>query len=221
MLEKIFRNLNYYLNIKGILTYKKFKRFTMIPYKSYVENLMLAKRFSHIEGDVVECGTWRGGMIAGVAVYNNEKDKNYYLFDSFEGLPDAKEIDGKSAIDWQKNKDGAFYFDNCTADESQAIKAMNISGAKYIIEKGWFDETLQKNTSIEKISILRLDGDWYDSTMVCLDFLFDKVTKGGVIIIDDYYAWDGCSRATHDYLSKHKLSNRIQQFNNTVCYIIK
>jgi hypothetical protein len=66
-----------------------------------------------------------------------------------------------------------------------------------------------------------LDGDWYDSTMDCLANLFNKVNKGGIIIVDDYYVWDGCSRAVHDYLSKNNLTEKIRQSEAGICYIIK
>ncbi|HEY4797855.1 MAG TPA: TylF/MycF/NovP-related O-methyltransferase, partial [Bacteroidia bacterium] len=73
----------------------------------------------------------------------------------------------------------------------------------------------------ERISILRLDGDWYDSTMDCLTNLYDEVQVGGVIIIDDYYTWDGCSRAVHDFLSKRNLVVKVKQNESGVCYIVK
>jgi O-methyltransferase len=88
------------------------------------------------------------------------------------------------------------------------------------IVQGWFDVTIPNAKIPEPIAILRLDGDWYDSTMVCLENLYPLVADNGIIIIDDYYAWDGCSRAVHDYLSKNNLPLRISKTKNDVCYII-
>ena len=85
---------------------------------------------------------------------------------------------------------------------------------------GWFDTTTANTEINEPIAILRLDGDWYDSTWVCLENLYPKVVENGLIIIDDYYAWDGCSRAVHDYLSKNNLPLRISQTKHGVCYIV-
>ena len=69
---------------------------------------------------------------------------------------------------------------------------------------------------------MRLDADWYSSTATCLNYLYDKVIPGGLIIIDDYYAWDGCSKAIHDFLSKNKLDDRVRQFRGKkIGYIIK
>ena len=70
--------------------------------------------------------------------------------------------------------------------------------------------------------MLRLDGDWYDSTMQCLEALVPLVAEGGTIIIDDYYAWDGCARAVHDYLSRNDLPYRIKSlYGNYGAYMVK
>jgi len=57
--------------------------------------------------------------------------------------------------------------------------------------------------------------------MTCLENIYDKVVPGGIIIIDDYYAWDGCSKAIHDFLSKEGLNDRVGQWRNDVGYILK
>ncbi|HNP99483.1 MAG TPA: TylF/MycF/NovP-related O-methyltransferase, partial [Bacteroidia bacterium] len=74
---------------------------------------------------------------------------------------------------------------------------------------------------VKQISLLRLDGDWYESTYTCLEAFYPKVSDGGYIVIDDYYQWEGCAKAVHDYLSKHQLSDRIHQTAHGVAYIIK
>ena len=67
---------------------------------------------------------------------------------------------------------------------------------------------------------MRLDGDWYESTTQVLNSLFKRVNSGGLIIIDDYYTWDGCSKATHDFLSGAQCQERIREYKG-VCYIQK
>jgi O-methyltransferase len=208
------------LQLKYYLIFREFKKFTMIPALTYIQNLRLVNEYRHLDGCVVECGTWRGGMIGGIAKLL--RNREYYLYDSFEGLPEAKEIDGTAAIAWQNDKDSPGYFNNCKAEMDFAEKAMVVSGAqKYFINKGWFSETLPHFDKNRKIAILRLDGDWYDSTMDCLTNLYDNVIPGGIIIMDDYYAWDGCARAVHDFLSKRNLPDRIMQWNDCICYIKK
>lgn len=192
----------------------------MIPKDIFVCNLELVRKFKHIKGDVVECGVWRGGMIASISEIM-DVDRVYHLFDSFEGLPDAQEIDGEAAIKWQDDKHLNTYYDNCKAEMKWAQEAMKKTNVPFILHKGWFSDTLKDYQEDKGIAILRMDGDWYDSTLDILNHLFEKVNKGGLIIIDDYYSWDGCSRAVHDFLSQNKLPNRVRQHNNKIAYIVK
>jgi O-methyltransferase len=199
--------------------YNKYESFTMIHQNDYIANLLLVDSVRHIEGVVVECGVWRGGMIAGMADVLGP-NREYVLCDSFEGLPTAKEIDGPAAQAWQQNTGSPNYHDNCAAPIEVAQKAISLSRATRVrYAKGWFEDTLRTLIFNEPIAILRLDGDWYDSTMTCLTVFKEKIAKGGIIVIDDYYAWDGCSRAVHDFLSSGKLSWRLYQWSNRVCYI--
>jgi O-methyltransferase len=199
--------------------YNKYKDFTMIPSEIFIDNILLCDTINHISGFFVECGVWRGGMIAGIYEFSKIK-RNCILFDSFEGLPEVKENDGKAAKTWQETNNG-MGLDNCKVEISFAEEAMKLSNSKnHQIVQGWFDQTLPVTKINEPIAVLRLDGDWYDSTMVCLENLYPLVAEKGLIIIDDYYAWDGCSRAVHDYLSKNNLPLRISQTSNGVCYIV-
>jgi hypothetical protein len=146
----------------------KYQDFTMIPRDSFIENLGLVQHFAHLEGAVVECGVWRGGMMAAMAELLGNARK-YYLYDSFEGLPPAQEIDGLQAKAWQETKDSPWYYDNCRAEQSYAEEAMRLAGAKRVeLVKGWFSETTPAFPKAESIAILRLDGDWYDSIMDCM-----------------------------------------------------
>jgi O-methyltransferase len=208
-----FRGLHYYR------LYSRFADFTMIPRRGFVTNLALCEQFRHIEGAVVECGTWRGGMIAGIAALFNDK-RDYFLFDSFEGLPPANEVDTtRSGLSAKALQDTDYH--NCRADESSAREAMARSGARNVhVVKGWFNRTLPKYTG-EPIAILRADGDWYESTMDILENLYPHVVRGGLIIFDDYYYWDGCARAVHDFLSKHELKDKIYQCDDLYAYIVK
>ena len=200
--------------------FMKFRDYTMIPQGTYCENLSLMDKVEGLPGAIVECGTWKGGMIAGIAAILGD-EKEYLLFDSFEGLPSAKEIDGARAIEWQADTNSPRYYDNCTASEESAHRAMKLSGVSNVsIVKGWFSETLPSASIADGIAVLRMDADWYDSTMEILNSLFHQVNTGGIIIIDDYYAWDGCSKAVHDFLSQN---NRVERIRSSagVCYIVK
>jgi O-methyltransferase len=202
------------------LIWERYAAFTMVPPVDYAHTLQLAAQARGISGCVVQCGVWKGGMAAGlVSILGTERQ--YFLCDSFEGLPPAREIDGSNAIEWQSKSNSPDYFDNCSACEHYAEEAMNLAGAKhYRLIKGWFDSTLATLIREEPIAFLHLDADWYDSTTICLSVLFDQVAEGGIIALDDYYVWDGCSRALHDFLSDRSAVERVRNLGN-VCYLIK
>jgi O-methyltransferase len=199
--------------------YEKYSQYTMIPRPTYVNNLTLVDAYREVPGCVIECGVWRGGMIAGLAEVLGP-DRDYAIFDSFEGLPPAQEIDGSRARNWQSRKSPANYYDNCCAPQAFVDQAMLAAGAKKVsIYAGWFQDTLKGYSPPCPIAVLRLDGDWYESTMTCLEGLFWHMAPGGLVIIDDYSAWDGCRRAVHDFLSRHKSPARILRWRNDVTYI--
>ena len=197
--------------IRYLPLHRKYRDFTMAPSHYFWRNLLVASEHRHVMGCVVECGVWRGGMSAGIAEVLGP-DRKYFLFDSFEGLPPATAQDGEQAKAWQEDTESPTYFDNCRAPIEFAERAMKLSGARdYQLVKGWFDQTLPGFSPPCPIAILRLDGDWYESTLVVLEALFKHLAPGGIVIVDDYYAWDGCSRAVHDFFSRHQLTARITQ----------
>jgi O-methyltransferase len=197
--------------------YHRFAGFTRIPEPSYYANLSLVSAFCDRPGSVVECGVWRGGMSAGMACVLGP-ERHYYLFDSFEGLPTAASIDGERALTWQADNS----VDGCRTEEAFAHEAMRQTACRnYAVIKGWFSESLPGFRAATGIAILRLDADWYSSTAECLNHLYGQVLPGGLIIMDDYYAWDGCSRALHDFLSFNRLRDRIREHEGLVCYLTK
>lgn len=197
--------------------YARLANHTRLPEELFYANLSLVSTVRSLPGSVVECGVWRGGMSAGMACVLGP-ERNYYLFDSFEGLPDATALDGQKALDWQRDN----ALDRCRTEEAHAHEAMELAGSKsYRVIKGWFNKTLPAFRAEPGISVLRLDADWYSSTAECLNHLYRQVIPKGLIILDDYYAWDGCARALHDFLSVNKLRDRIQQHEGLVCFLTK
>lgn len=197
--------------------YDRYHVATMIPRQAYLDNLAIASRVARDQRlaghSVAECGTWKGGMSAGLMEILGGR-RTYHFFDSFSGLPDAKAIDGEAALQWQADKSGLTYFDNCTASEEefrQTIARVGADESTYAVYKGFFHETLA-GAETGTIALLRIDGDWYDSTMCCLDSLFPRIIPGGILIIDDYGTWDGCTRAMHDYLALNKRPEAIERF---------
>lgn len=198
--------------------YEKYRDSTMITKGTYVKNLALIASRKTVPGCIVECGVWKGGMSAGIAELFGP-DRKYFLFDSFEGLPPVQPEDGEDAAAWQRDTESPLYFNNCSAAEADARQSMERSPAKdFTLIKGWFNDTIPKFVPPTKIAVLRLDGDWYESTKTCLTSLFPHVHEKGLVVIDDYVAWSGCARAVHEFLAGHP-EVRLLQFENDVTYL--
>ena len=192
----------------------------MVPASQYVDTLMLAAEYA-LPGTIVECGVWRGGMIAGIAETVGPQ-RPYYLCDSFEGLPPARTEDGPAAKAYQSNPADPDYFDNCRSEQGWAERAMKLAKAHDVtILKGWFNDTIPTLRPATPIALLRLDADWYESTRVCLQHLYPLVLPGGLILIDDYYTWDGCTKAVNEYLATLPEPERIRSTPSGVAYILR
>jgi O-methyltransferase len=174
-------------------------------------------------GPIVECGVWKGGCSLAILLAQRQffgrVIKPVYLLDSYEGLPPVQEVDGPLAVAYQANPGAPGFLDNCAASIEEVDTMLRsfgfANGADYHLIKGWFRDTvpvLAKGID-DEISVLRIDGDWYESVIDCLTHLEPKVAYGGTIILDDYYAWDGCAVATHEYLGTRKLSYRIRSMD--------
>ena len=199
---------------RAVSAYNRYRDATMIQECAFVENLELARRIaadsSFARCSVVECGTWRGGMSAALIEVMG-RERSYHFFDSFAGLPPAKAIDGEAARRWQENTNSPYNYNNCTASQEEFIATINRTGIdhdKVHVYPGLFQNTVG-TIDVGRIALLRLDGDWYDSTMCCLRAFFPRMADGGYVIIDDYGFWDGCTRAVHDYLARNERTESI------------
>jgi len=199
--------------------YNKYKAYTLVTEECFIRNLTLARMVKNVPGRVVECGCWKGGMMAGIAEVLGPAHV-YDLFDSFQGLPSARTIDGAGALAYQADVNGPGYLDNLRVSPMEAKAAMDqvTPPVLYRIHEGWFEQTLPSPCDWN-ISLLRLDADWYESTRECLRRLFSRVVPGGMVIIDDYYVWDGCAIAVHEFLADGVRTARIRQLAD-IAYIL-
>jgi O-methyltransferase len=161
-----------------------------------------------VPGDFIETGVWRGGacifMRGALRVYG-DTSRTVWVADSFEGLPKP---DPKYPAD---NDDKFWTFDALRVSleqvkENFARYGMLDDRVKFL--KGWFKDTLP-TAPIEKLAILRLDGDMYESTMDGLKALYDKVSPGGFIIVDDYYCVKGCQTAVDEFRDERRIRDEI------------
>jgi hypothetical protein len=138
------------------------------------------------------------------------------MFDSFAGLPPVDDRDGPAAAKYQLTPDAPDYFDNCKASLEEVVQAIGkfrFSSSECLVAPGWFEHTYKEHAPELKrrgIALLRVDCDWYQSVKITLDQMEPIVAEHGIIILDDYFTWDGCARAAHDYLSQNNLPYRIQ-----------
>lgn len=168
----------------------------------------------NIRGCFVECGVAAGAQIMAMKVACDElkADRTIYGFDSFVGIPLAGEKDdeqpgiGPISHDVSMPLRERLVSSGVTAHSINSVFEnfvnMDIPMSNIFLVEGWFQDTLPKlRTKRIDIAMLRLDGDLYESTMCCLENLYDMVVPGGVVIIDDY-ALAGANRAVHDFLDK-------------------
>jgi hypothetical protein len=207
---------------------REVSQYTMVPQVPLLFTLesVLQSIELDIKGSIVECGTWKGGTSFGMLLVQRYKYgkiiRPVWMFDSFQGLPPADDRDGPLAQAWQRDVDSPYYYDNCSAalDEVRtAIRRFGFSDEECRVVPGWFSDTLPpKVTTLgrEGIALLRVDCDWYDPVRFVLDTLLPHTTDDARVILDDYYFWDGCARATHDFLASSGQAYRIRTIGECV-----
>lgn len=151
-----------------------------------------------IPGDIVECGVMHGGSLAAMAYLN---DKSVWGFDSFQGCPEPGEHD--------IGVDGAPIAQRglCRGDKKRVwdvFKEMRLDADRLHLIEGWFEDTLPIYKG--NIAFLHIDGDWYESTKTCLIHLYDKVSPGGWICVDDYGYWLGSNLAVHEFVADKNIT---------------
>ena len=161
----------------------------------------------NVEGDFVECGVFCGTQIAAMALASqiHAAKRRVHLFDSFEGIPQAGINDGADIRACIGDGNGELKTTGISASSVEAVqkhmREWGVDTEDLIYHKGWFQTTVPNHClNIEKIALLRLDGDLYESTIVCLEYLHPLVSQGGYVIVDDY-ALTGCRKACDEYFN--------------------
>jgi O-methyltransferase len=169
-----------------------------------------------IPGDLVECGVWRGGasilMRAVLAAYGDET-RCVWLADSFAGVPPP------DTANYKADKGSALHFFAPILAVSETEVRANFQRYGLLDDQvcflpGWFKDTLHV-APIDRIAVLRLDGDLYESTMQALDALYPRLSSRGFCIIDDYHAIKACRQAVTDYRAKRGVSAEIVDIDGT------
>lgn len=166
-----------------------------------------------VPGDLIETGVWRGGaciLMRGVLAAHQVVDRSVWVADSFEGLPTP-------SGNYPPDDEGFAFWEHRALAVPQEEVEKNF--AKYgLLDgqvrflKGWFRDTLP-NAPIDRLAVLRMDGDMYESTIQALDALYGKVSVGGYVIVDDYCVVEGCRLAVDDFRQKHGITAPIIQID--------
>ena len=193
---------------------------TMVGHKRLdnVHQLAVQVIEDRVPGDFVETGVWRGGTVilmrAVLRAYGVE-DRAVWACDSFEGLPVPDADDGSGDADLMSGRlvlDAINPFLAVSVEQVQAnFERYGLLDDQVRFVPGWFRDTLP-TAPIERIALLRLDGDLYESTMDGLTNLYPQLAPGGYLIVDDF-GWENCRKAVEDYRAEHGISEPIERID--------
>jgi hypothetical protein len=171
-----------------------------------------------VPGDFIETGVWRGGasiFTRAVLAAHGVNDRTVWVADSFEGMPETTEDSNIADRHVELSE-----FNDVLAVPLETVRA-NFGKYDLLDEQvrflpGWFSETLPV-APVERLALLRLDGDLYDSTMVALDNLYPKLSPGGYVIVDDYLL-HGCRAAVDDFRQRNGITEPVKDIDGTAAY---
>lgn len=155
-------------------------------------------RKDHVPGDLIETGVCRGGAVVYMRGYLQAfemNDRKVWCADSFEGLPKPTHA-ADQRYDFSAGKYPILAASQAFVED--VFRRYGLLDASVRFLKGWFRDTLP-TAPIDRLALLRLDGDLYESTMDALTALYDKVSPGGFVIVDDYGSFESCKLAIHEF----------------------
>jgi len=171
-----------------------------------------------IPGDFIETGVWRGGccvFMRGILKAWGIGDRAVWLADSFRGLPEP------DAQQYPDDKGARFHEMDELAVPVDSVKDIfdryGLLDDQVRFLEGWFRDTLPE-APIDKLAVLRLDGDMYESTMDVLRSLYHRLSPGGFVIVDDYGAYAACRNAVHDFRDANGMTEPIREVDWTGVY---
>jgi hypothetical protein len=222
------------------------RAYTMLP---YIRLLTLYQHIVHcerngIEGSFVECGVWKGGSVGLMALANlkhGRQRRHLHLFDVFDDIPEPDRVlDGDRVVKYvskvigrpiagtgqlapMKGAYDRFGGHGSIEENRHLLEGLVRYDPSYLHwHKGFFQQTIPAvSQEIGDIAVLRLDGDWYASTKVCLEFLFERVVPGGIVIIDDYGEYEGCKKAADEFFENNAIKPYLHQVDSSCVYLVQ
>lgn len=168
-----------------------------------------------IKGDIVECGVWNGGSLALLAAAMGG-DRIAWAFDSFEGLPPPSAEDPEIV----RSSWFAGWNVGSPARVAEAWARCGLPKERLHVVPGWFEETFPRS-EIPAIAVLHIDADWHDSVLLCLERWFDRVEKGGVVILNDWNLYAGADKAVADFLGRRAPGTEVRPLSRIGGYFQK
>jgi O-methyltransferase len=218
-----------YLNSKGyklvkVIPFNREARENGLDWPSICYSMIGLKRMSNFQscietvirdgvvGDIIETGVWRGGaciLAQAILKVYGIGDRTLWLADSFQGLPTP-------SLDVDRGYDlaGHPYMSVSIEDVQGNFRRFDLLDERVKFLKGWFKDTLP-SSPIERLAVLRLDGDLYESTMDVLTSLYDRVSINGFVIVDDYHTWPNCRHAIDEFRSLREIRDRIEEIDGS------
>jgi hypothetical protein len=199
------------------------KAFTMIGAKRMVNfRCLIENVIAHqVQGDIVETGVWRGGaciFARAVLKAYHIMDRKIILCDSFRGLPapDASKYPEDASSNFHEFSELAVSLEQV----KENFRRFSLLDDQVVFVEGLFRDTMPR-LNLDAISVLRLDGDMYESTIDPLHFLYDRISVGGWVIIDDYEIIPACKAAVHAFLAERALEPELIPIDGVGCYFRK
>jgi O-methyltransferase len=191
--------------------YRLVKPYTMTGREKTIALVLAVKHIARtgLPGDFVECGVWRGGSVHAIAwalAAEGVVDREIYLFDTFEGMtaPTEKDVraDGRPAAELlaEQKRTKWVWAVASREDVEEGLRTVPYPQERFHLVEGPVEETVP-GLAPERIALLRLDTDWYESTRHELATLYERIVPGGVLMIDDYGSWKGSRQATDEFLA--------------------
>ncbi len=170
-----------------------------------------------VPGDLMECGVWRGGVtvfMKGLLKAYGDLGRNVWVLDSFQGLP-APNLE-ECPLDYLSYE--ALKLVGGFSTSLEAVKGnferFDLLDEQVRFVPGWFAETVPCLQGVDRLAVLRLDADFYESTVVLLEHLYPRLSAGGFIIVDDYgISHMGARRAVDEYRERHEILQPMLQVN--------